>query len=181
MPSPCHDVWCVFVQAVLFFHFLLFLMPSCSCLTWMPVAKWGGSSGSRETKEKVAMVTEAKENSSSPLSRVPLTTGGRWGWPSSLGAARAFLRARLDSRPSLLAAAESYSVLGYQEWKREVKELRCFLQTGLQVRLDTLLWNCFACLLSYCSFLFLSVSMHVKYASACVWDRAPDSTYQAKL
>ena len=67
----------------------------------------------------------------------------------------------LDSRPSLSAAAESYSTLGYQEWKREVKELRCFIQTGLQVRVDTLLWNCFACLHSCCSFP-LPVGLHAR-------------------
>ena len=52
-----------FVPAALFPYFLLFLMPSRSCLTWMPLAKWGSSSGSRETKGKVAIVTEATENS----------------------------------------------------------------------------------------------------------------------
>lgn len=52
-----------FVPAALFPYFLPFLMPSRSCLTWMPLAKWGSSSGSRETKGKVAIVTEATENS----------------------------------------------------------------------------------------------------------------------
>lgn len=71
------------------------------------------------------MVTEAKENSSAPLSRVPLAKGGGAG-PSSCGAAGpSSTLARFPTIPS--AAGESYSILGYQEWKREVKQLRCFV------------------------------------------------------
>ena len=81
-PSRYHDVWCVFVQAVLFFRFLLFRLPSCSSLTWMPVPKRGSSSGSRETKEKVAMVTGQGEQLL-PSLQSP-SHNGRWGWPFQL-------------------------------------------------------------------------------------------------
>lgn len=108
MPSRCCDVcMCVFSSSFVF-PLPHFLTPSCSCLTWMPVAKWGGSCGSRETKGKVAIVTEAKENSSSSSPQSPsqgeaVETSLAGDGPSSRGAGRALLSTQLVSPPSLLA------------------------------------------------------------------------------
>lgn len=74
MPPPGSGCVHVFVQAALFFHFLMFLMPSAAspeCPSYRRQQLW-----SRETKGKVAIVTEAMENSYSSLqSSSPMGSG----------------------------------------------------------------------------------------------------------
>lgn len=164
-PSRCQDACTRVCSSSFVFHVPVFLMPS-RCLTWMPVTKWGSSSGSRETKAKVAIVTEATEHSSSSspesLSRGQAMETG----PGSDAAGRA-----------LLGHSAAWPSIELWAGFRKVTQA---LGTGMEERqsrldpssLDIFLRVYSTSLRSYQSFLSPSVPVRIKHPWA-LWEASP--------